>query len=106
MEIKKALFITPVAGKTFSQVMAEQDEGLAHCKSLGFYGMDALFTDEPYTESRLLERGIVNRDLFLFAKTIEQMSMCSAVHFSEDCFEDARTAALMEISDLFAMNKI
>lgn len=106
MVTKRALFINPPAGKSFAQVMAERNEGFSHCQSLGYSVMDALFTEEIYTEKRILERGIVNKDLFIFAKTIDRMSMCNAVHFSDDCKKDQSTAKLMEIAEQFGIEMI
>ena len=106
MAAKRAIFISKISGKTFDQVMAERNEGFAHCQGLGYFVMDSLFTEEPYTGKRLVDRGIVNRDLFLFAKTIERMSMCNAVHFSDDCKDNASTAKLMDIAEQFGLEMI
>lgn len=91
--MKKAMLSQPMHGKTDEEIVATRERAVRALTERGFEIVNTLFTGEWYSEERSAERGVVNRPLMFFAKSVEKMSHCHAVYFCKG-WENARGCKL------------
>lgn len=78
---KKAMLSQPMANKTEAEIVATRECAIKALEGMGYTVINTLFTDEWYSEEAMLKRGVVNRPLTFFAKSVENMTLCNAVYF-------------------------
>ena len=79
----KAMVSQPMAGKTEEEIIATRERAKAYLESLGYEFVNTKFTDEWYSPEKMQERGVENIPLCFLAKSLENMSLCSAVYFAK-----------------------
>ena len=79
--MEKAMISQPMAGKTDEEIVAARERAVNFLELNGYEVINTLFTDEWYSEKKMLERGVVQIPLCFLAKSIENMSLCHAVYF-------------------------
>lgn len=77
----KAMLSQPMAGKSEEEIKETRERAIGTLEAMGYEIVNTLFTDEWYSDKRCEERGVVNRPLMFFAKSIENMSQCQAAYF-------------------------
>lgn len=78
---KKAMLSQPMAGKTEAEISATREKAIAVLEGLDYEVINTLFTDEWYSTDSCEKRGVVNRPMMFFAKSIENMSLCHTAYF-------------------------
>ena len=76
---KKAMVSQPMEGKSGKEIVATHGKAIASLKKYGYDVVDTLPTAELF--SKMEELGVVNVQLYLLAKTLENMSLCHTVYF-------------------------
>ena len=89
MEKTKAMLSQPMAGKTEQEIIETRERAITALKENGYDVVDALFTDEWYSNEAMEARGVVQIPLCFLAKSLENMSLCHAVYFCKG-WENAR----------------
>ena len=87
--MKKAMLSQPMAGKTEKEIVETRERAIAALKERGYEIVNALFTDEWYSDEAMKERGVVQIPLCFLAKSLENMSLCHAAYFCAG-WENAR----------------
>ena len=82
--MKKAMLSQPMAGKSQEEIVATRDKAIAALTEKGFDVVNTLFTDEWYSQEKIVERGVVQIPLHFMAKSLEHMSLCHAVYFCKE----------------------
>lgn len=77
----KAMLSQPMAGKTEEEIISTREKAIEFLESKGYEVINTYFTDEWYSEDSMNKRGVVNRPLCFFAKSIENMSLCDVAYF-------------------------
>lgn len=85
----KAMLSQPMAGKTEDEIVATRDRAARELKTRGYEIVNPLFTDEWYSNEKMVERGVVQIPLCFLAKSLENMSLCHAAYFCKG-WEEAR----------------
>jgi len=85
----KAMISQPMANKTEEQIIQDREHAIQFLESQGYDIINTLFTDEWYSQENMKERGVENIPLCFLAKSLENMSLCSAVYFVNG-WENAR----------------
>lgn len=91
--MKKAMLSQPMHRKTDEEIISTRERAIRALTERGFEIVNTLFTDEWYSEEQSTERGVVNRPLMFFAKSVENMSHCHAAYFCKG-WENARGCKL------------
>ena len=91
--MEKAMISQPMHGKSEEEIKTTRLRALQALAARNYAIVNTLFTDEWYSEDRSAERGVVNRPLMFFAKSIADMSHCHAVYFCKG-WENARGCKL------------
>lgn len=78
---KKAMLSQPMANKTEAEIAETRERAIKVLEGMGYTVINTLFTDEWYSDEAMLKRGVVNRPLTFFAKSVENMTLCNAVYF-------------------------
>ncbi len=78
---KKAMLSQPMANKTEAEIAETRERAIKVLEGMGYTVINTLFTDEWYSDEAMLKRGVVNRPLTFFAKSVENMALCNAVYF-------------------------
>lgn len=87
--MKQAMVSQPMAGKTEEEIIATREHAKQQLELLGYEFVNTLFTDEWYSNQSMQSRGVVNIPLCFLAKSLENMSLCSAAYFAKG-WEQAR----------------
>ena len=87
--MQKAMVSQPMAGKTEEEIIATRERAKNNLEALGYEFVNTKFTDEWYSQEKMQERGVVNIPLCFLAKSLENMSLCSAAYFAKG-WEKAR----------------
>lgn len=80
----KAMISQPMRGKTEEEIVAQREKAKKFLEDLGYEFINTLFTDEWYSQEKMKERGVENIPLCFLAKSLENMSLCSAAYFCKD----------------------
>lgn len=78
---KKAMLSQPMANKTEAEIVATRECAIKALEGMGYTVINTLFTDAWYSAEAMSKRGVVNRPLTFFAKSVENMTLCNAVYF-------------------------
>lgn len=78
---KTAMLSQPMAGKSEAEIAATRERAIKALEGMGYTVINTLFTDEWYSEEAMSKRGVVNRPLTFFAKSVENMALCDAAYF-------------------------
>lgn len=87
--MQKAMVSQPMAGKTEEEITATRERAKNQLEAFGYEFVNTKLTDEWYSPEQMQERGVVNIPLCFLAKSLENMSLCSAAYFAEG-WENAR----------------
>lgn len=87
--MKKAMLSQPMAGKTDKEIIETREKAIKVLESNEYEIVNTLFTDEWYSNEKMVERGVVQIPLCFLAKSLENMSLCHAVYFCKG-WENAR----------------
>ena len=79
--MKKAMLSQPMAGKTEEEIISTRDKAIEALEAQGYTIVNTLFTDEWYSNEKMVERGVVQIPLCFLAKSLENMSLCHAAYF-------------------------
>lgn len=85
----KAMISQPMRGLTDEEIVATRERAIAALEAKGYEVINTLFTDEWHSKEKLAERGVENIPVCFLAKSVENMSLCSAVYFAKG-WEEAR----------------
>ena len=85
----KAMLSQPMATKTEEEIIETRERAIQKLEEMGYEVVNTLFTDEWYSIESMNKRGVENVPLCFLAKSLENMSLCSAVYFCKD-WENAR----------------
>lgn len=77
----KAMLSQPMAGKSDAEIVETREKAIKVLEEKGFEVVNTLFTDEWYSNEKMLERGVVQIPLCFLAKSLENMSLCHAAYF-------------------------
>lgn len=77
----KAMISQPMAGKSEEEIVATREKAIKFLNSKGYEVVNTLFTDEWYSKESMESRGVENIPLCFLAKSLENMSLCSAAYF-------------------------
>lgn len=91
--VKYAMLSQPMAGKTDEEIIATRERAIKALEGMGYTVINTLFTDEWYSEEAMSKRGVVNRPLTFFAKSVENMALCNAAYFCKG-WENTRGCSL------------
>lgn len=78
---KTAMLSQPMAGKSEAEIAATREHAIKELEGMGYTVINTLFTDAWYSDEAMSKRGVVNRPLTFFAKSVENMSLCNAAYF-------------------------
>lgn len=87
--MKKAMLSQPMAGKTNDEIIATREKAIKVLEGKELEIVNTLFTDEWYSNEKMVERGVVQIPLCFLAKSLENMSLCHAAYFCKG-WENAR----------------
>ena len=87
--MKKAMLSQPMAGKTDKEIIETREKAIKLLESNEYEIVNTLFTDEWYSNEKMVERGVVQIPLCFLAKSLENMSLCHAAYFCKG-WENAR----------------
>lgn len=87
--MKKAMLSQPMAGKTDKEIIETREKAIKVLESNEYEIVNTLFTDEWYSNEKMVERGVVQIPLCFLAKSLEIMSLCHAAYFCKG-WENAR----------------
>ena len=79
----------PMAGKTNDEIIATREKAIKVLEGKELEIVNTLFTDEWYSNEKMVERGVVQIPLCFLAKSLENMSLCHAAYFCKG-WENAR----------------
>jgi len=79
--MKKAMLSQPMAGKTEEEIRTARDKAIKALEAQGYEIINTLFTDEWYSNEKMVERGVVQIPLCFLAKSLENMSLCHTAYF-------------------------
>lgn len=82
--MKKVMLSQPMNGKSDEEIKETRDKATKVLKNKGYEIVNTLFTDDWYSPEAMEGRGVVNRPLCFFAKSVENMSKCDVVYFCKD----------------------
>ena len=68
--------------------------------------VNTLFTDEWYSEESMEERGVVNRPLCFFTKSLENMSLCHVVYFCKGCGKTRGSKSTIDAAVAYGLDSI
>lgn len=85
----KAMLSQPMAGKTEQEIVATREAAIKELEAKGYEVVNTLFTDEWYSQDAMKARGVENIPLCFLAKSLENMSLCTAAYFCKG-WENAR----------------
>ena len=85
----KAMLSQPMAGKTDKEIIVTRNAAIQALNTKGYEVVNTLFTDDWYSDKAMKERGVENIPLCFLAKSLENMSLCSAAYFCKG-WENAR----------------
>lgn len=85
----KAMISQPMRGLTEEQIVESRNAALKKLGELGYDVVNTLFTDEWYSQESMQSRGVECIPLCFLAKSLENMSLCSAAFFAKG-WESAR----------------
>lgn len=85
----KAMISQPMAGKTDEQIIHARNKAIVALDKMGYEVVNTLFTDGWYSKDSMKDRGVVQIPICFLAKSLENMSLCDAVYFT-DGWRDAR----------------
>lgn len=71
----------PMAGKTEDEIISTRDKAIKVLEKQGCTIVNTLFTDEWYSNEKMVERGVVQIPLCFLAKSLENMSLCDVAYF-------------------------
>ncbi|QJU22487.1 DUF4406 domain-containing protein [Enterocloster bolteae] len=91
--MKKAMLSQPMAGKTEEEIIAVREKAIKILEERGYTIINTLFTDEWYSNEKMVERGVEQIPLCFLAKSLENMSLCHAAYFCKG-WENARGCKL------------
>ena len=77
----KAMLSQPMNGKTDEEIVGTRERAIKKLEASGYEVVNTLFTDEWYSSENMKNRGVENIPLCFLAKSLESMSLCSAVYF-------------------------
>ncbi len=77
----KAMLSQPMAGKTQDKIIETREKAIKVLEEKGYEIVNTLFTDEWYSQEKMVERGVVQIPLCFMAKSLENMSLCHAAYF-------------------------
>ena len=86
---KKAMISQPMAGRTDAEIVDVREKAVEELEGMGYEVVNALFTDEWYSDEAMRERGVVQVPLCYLAKSLENVSLCHAAYFCKG-WENAR----------------
>lgn len=107
--MKKAMLSQPMAGKSEEEIIATREKAIKVLEERGYTIINTLFTDEWYSNEKMVERGVEQIPLCFLAKSLENMSLCHAVYFcngwktQEDVSWNTKLLKLMDL--ILFMNK-
>lgn len=81
MKELKAMISQPMNGRSEEEIEATREKAITFLKDQGYELVNTLFTDEWYSDKSMTERGVINKPLCFFAKSIEKMANVNAVYF-------------------------
>lgn len=87
--MKMAMLSQPMTGKTEEEIIATRNKAIKMLEAQGYTIVNTLFTDEWYSNKKMIERGVVQIPLCFLAKSLENMSLCHAAYFCTG-WENAR----------------
>lgn len=87
--MKKAMLSQPMAGKTDKEIIETREKAIKVLESNEYEIVNTLFTDEWYSNEKMVERGVVQIPLCFLAKSLENMSLCHVAYFCKG-WENAR----------------
>ncbi len=87
--MKKAMLSQPMAGKSDKEIIETREKAIKALEEKGYKIVNTLFTDEWYSKEQMEQRGVVQIPLCFLAKSLENMSFCSAAYFCKG-WEKAR----------------
>ena len=79
--MKKAMISQPMNGLSEESIVLTRQRAINFLERKGYEVVNTFFNDEWYEEKAMEERGVVNRPMCFFAKSVENMSKCDAVYF-------------------------
>lgn len=79
--MKKAMLSQPMAGKSEVEIKETRKKAIKTLEEGGYEVVNTLFTDEWYSNEKMMERGVVQIPLCFLAKSLENMSLCHAAYF-------------------------
>lgn len=79
--MQKAMLSQPMAGKSEDEIISTRDKAIKALETQGYSIVNTLFTDEWYSNEKMIERGVVQIPLCFLAKSLENMSLCHAAYF-------------------------
>ena len=65
-----AMLSQPMAGKTQEEIIATRERAILALKGKGYEVINTLFTDEWYSNDKMVERGVVQIPLCFLAKSL------------------------------------
>lgn len=77
----RAMVSQPMAGKSESEIKGAREKAIKVLETRGYEIINTLFTDEWYSKESMEQRGVMQIPLCFLAKSLENMSLCSAVYF-------------------------
>ena len=77
----KAMLSQPMARKTEEEILEARNNAIAVLRDRGYEIVNTLFTDEWYSQEKMIECGVVQIPLYFLSKSLRNMSMCHAVYF-------------------------
>lgn len=87
--MKKAMLSQPMAGKTDDEIVKTREKAIKVIEKREYEIINTLFSDEWYSNEKMVERGVVQIPLCFLAKSLENMSLCHAAYFCKG-WENAR----------------
>lgn len=77
----KAMLSQPMGGKSKDEIEQTRERAIRVLEGMGYEVVNTLFTDEWYSDGAMKARGVENIPLCFLAKSLENMSLCSAAYF-------------------------
>lgn len=91
--MKKAMLSQPMAGKSEEEIIATREKAIKVLEERGYTIINTLFTDEWYSNEKMVERGVEQIPPCFLAKSLENMSLCHAAYFCKG-WQNARGCKL------------
>ena len=104
--MKKAMLSQPMAGKTEEEIIAVREKAIKILEERGYTIINTLFTDEWYSNEKMVERGVEQIPLCFLAKSLENMS--KDLSPLDDCSITTGTKLIVSLSfqNLFCLKCI